>query len=59
VTTFTVTSVTDGQAQVTIATDWAAKAGIMGWIEQTLTRRLLQSIYVKELRQLVDYVKRR
>jgi len=59
-TTFTVTPVADGQqAQVTITTDWAAKAGIMGWIEQTLTRRMLQSIYIKELRQLADYVKRR
>jgi len=59
-TTFTVIPVADGQqAQVTIATDWATKAGIMGWIEQTLTQRMLQSIYIKELRQLADYVKRR
>ena len=58
-TTFTVTPVNAGQqAHVRIATEWEARPGIAGWIEKVMTRRLLRSIYTKELRQLAAYVQR-
>lgn len=58
-TTFTVTPLDDGQrAQVEIVTEWAAKPGLIGRIESVMTRRLLQSIYVRELEQLAAYVAR-
>lgn len=56
-TTFTVTPADGGRmASVHIETAWAARPGIAGWIERALTKRLLQSIYTKELRQLAAYV---
>jgi hypothetical protein len=58
-TTFTVTPIdARQQAYVRIATEWEARPGIAGWIEKVMTRRLLRSIYAKELRQLATYVQR-
>jgi hypothetical protein len=55
-TTFTVTPAEGGQTRLHIATEWAARPGVTGWLERVLTKRVLQSIYAKELRQLAAYI---
>ena len=53
VTTFTVEPRAEGQqAYVTIATEMAGRAGILGALERWLASRLLRPVYVRELEQL-------
>ncbi len=60
VTTFTVDPRAGGQqACVTIATEMAGRAGILGALERWLASRLLRPVYVKELRQLAAVAVRR
>lgn len=57
VTTFTITPTEDPtHTQVQIATRWAAKAGLAGWVDSWLTPVVMHLIYRKELRQLAAYV---
>lgn len=52
-TTFTVTPVADGErTEVRIATDWAAKGGLLGALERLGNPPVARRIYRKELRQL-------
>ena len=60
VTTFTVEPRADGQqAYVTIATEMAGRAGILGALERWLASRLLRPVYVRELEQLAAVVAER
>ncbi len=60
VTTFTVEPRADGQqAYVTIATEMAGRAGILGALERWLASRLLRPVYVKELEQLAAVAAKR
>ncbi len=52
-TTFTVEPRANGQqADVTIATEMAGRAGMLGALERWLASRLLRPVYVRELEQL-------
>lgn len=53
VTTFTVDPVDDGrQSQVTIATDWARRPGLGGWLDRLVTPIGMRRVYAEELRLL-------
>ena len=57
VTTFTVDTAGGGEsAQVTIATDLVARAGVPGFLERLFTSVMLPRIYRKELARLAAYV---
>lgn len=57
VTTFTVDTAGGGEsAQVTIATDLVARAGVPGVLERWFTSVMLSRIYRKELARLAAYV---
>jgi uncharacterized protein YndB with AHSA1/START domain len=53
-TTFTVSPAGAGQAHVRIETEWRARSGLAGWLENALTRRFLAGLYRRELKQLAD-----
>ena len=55
VTTFTVEGTADGGSQVTSATDFPRKPGIIGIVERLAVSRLFPRIYARELVQLAAY----
>jgi hypothetical protein len=56
-TTFTVDPVGDGQqCRVQIATDWAARPGLAGWLDRLFTPLAMRRVYGEELRLLARYV---
>ncbi len=56
-TTFTVDAAGGGEsAQVTIATDFVARAGVSGFLERLVTSVMVPRIYRKELARLAQYV---
>ena len=60
VTTFTVEPRAEGQhAYVTIATETAKRAGVLGTLERWFVTRLLRPVYVKELEQLAAVAAKR
>lgn len=55
VTTFTVDRGPDGSSQVTIASQFTGRDGIMGAIERWIGRRVIRGIYAQELQLLDSY----
>jgi polyketide cyclase/dehydrase/lipid transport protein len=59
VTTFTVDECDGGEsAQVTIATEFAARPGVSGFLERLVTSLVLPGIYRKEIARLAEYAAR-
>lgn len=55
VTTFTVTPTGSGRCSVTIATQWEAASGLVGWVENRMTPPFLRRVYREELALLDRY----
>lgn len=57
VTTFTVTPISDTQAELQIATDWTPASGLQGMVESWFAPGVMRTIFVRELHQIVEVLR--